>query len=138
MTTDLVTKEGLNRDGDRRGMNPQSQANLRPNRNGRLPAKVSLTSLTKREIARVPTIEEDGFDGKGKPNAYWIVRRAVRDARNSDRYARTEIWERTEGKVPGDQPPPLNDNRVINFIISGEKCGEMIDGIAKRLTDATE
>ena len=91
--------EKLNSNGNRRGMSPESQRNLRPNRNGRLPAKVSLTSLTKRELERIPTMEEDGFAGKGKSNAWWIARTAVRDARKGDRSAREQVWERTEGKV---------------------------------------
>lgn len=95
----MTNDSKFNKNGNRRGMSAESQKNLRPNRNGRLPASISLTSLTKRELIRVPTIEEDGFDGEGMPNAYWIARNAVRDARNSDRYARTEVWERTEGKV---------------------------------------
>lgn len=102
--------EQMNSNGNRRGMHPNSRKNLRPNRNGRLPAKLSLTSLTKLELARIPTMEEDGFEGKGQSNAWWIARNAVRDARKGDKSARQEIWERIEGKVsqpietPADKP----------------------------------
>lgn len=96
---DRASDTQLNSRGNRRGMPSNSRKNLRPNRNGRLPAKLSLTSLTKQELARIPTVEEDGFDGKGKSNAWWIARIAVRDARKGDRSARQEIWERVEGKV---------------------------------------
>jgi len=119
----------LNRNGDRRGMSLNSQRNLKPNRNGRLPAKLSLTSLTKRELARIPTIESDGFDGKGESNAYWIARNAVRDARSGDKYARTEVWERTEGKVT--QPIGGKDGEPIKteIIVSNDTAKQLTKAI---------
>ena len=96
MTND--SEKRVNRNGNRRGMSPKSRANLKPNLNGR-PPEDTITSHVKGELTRIPTMEEDGFDGKGKTNAWWIARNAVRDARNSDRSARQEVWERVEGKV---------------------------------------
>lgn len=121
----------LNRNGNKRGMNSKSQGNLRPNRNGRLPAKVSLTSLTKRELARIPNIEEDGFDGKGLPNAYWIARKVVIEARVGDKYARTEVWERTEGKVT--QPISGEDGEPVKVEIhvSSEAAKKLTEQILK-------
>ena len=37
-----------------------------------------------------------------------------------------------------DNFPQVSDNRVINFIISGEQGTELIEGISKRLTEPKE
>jgi len=91
--------EQLNRNGNKRGMNPKSRGNLKPNLNGRPPNILTITSLVKQELLRVPTLAEDGFDGKGKTNAEWIARKAVLLARTGELRALDEILNRTEGKV---------------------------------------
>jgi len=122
--------EKLNSNGNKRGMSAVSQNNLRPNRNGRLPAVLSLTSLTRRELARIPTIEEDGFDGKGKSKAWWLARNAVRDAMKGDRAARQEVWERIEGKVTipigGD-----SENPVYIITVPSEEGRQNIERVMK-------
>lgn len=69
------------------------------NPNGRPRKEACLTSLLKEELERIPTVEQDGFDGKGRTNAWWIIRKAVMEARSGDKSAREEAWERAEGKV---------------------------------------
>lgn len=46
-----------------------------------------------------------------------------------------ELLDRVDGKLHDVPPPGFNDNRVINFILSGEQGKELIEGISKRLTD---
>ena len=111
----------LNKNGDHRGMSPKSRANLKPNLNGR-PPEDTITSHVKGELTRIPTMEEDGFDGKGKTNAWWIARNAVRDARNSDRSARQEVWERVEGKVT--QPIGGEGGGDIKIVVEFENLGQ--------------
>lgn len=41
-----------------------------------------------------------------------------------------EVWDRVEGKVPGDQPPVTQDNRVLNIIVLNEDTKQLIEGIA--------
>lgn len=38
-----------------------------------------------------------------------------------------EVWDRTEGKLT--DTPILQDNRVINFIVSGDKAKELMEGV---------
>ena len=114
---DNINNEQLNSNGNRRGMNQNSRNNLHPNRNGRLPSKLSLTSLTKVELARVPTMEEDGFDGKEHNNAWWLVRRQVREAREGDKVSRSEVWDRAEGKVATPVDLGNRDGQPIRHIV---------------------
>ena len=112
--------EQLNSSGNKRGMHPNSRKNLsKPghtnNPNGRVASILSITSLVKEELVRIPTMEEDGFDGKGKSNAWWIARNAVRDARKGDRTARQEVWERLEGKVT--QPIGTPEGRPLEVTV---------------------
>lgn len=60
----------------------------------------SLTKLLDDELKRIPTMQDDGIDGKGRTNAQLLIKSQVRDARCKDNQARKEIWERKEGKVP--------------------------------------
>lgn len=38
-----------------------------------------------------------------------------------------ETWDRTEGKLT--DTPLIQDNRVINFIVSGDKAKELMEGV---------
>lgn len=86
------------------GKHPNSLKNLEkrtswlPGQSGN-PRGVSLKAHLDTELERSPTMEHDGFDGKGKTNAQLIIQSQVRDARTGDNAARKEIWEREEGKV---------------------------------------
>lgn len=112
----------LNSFGNRRGMSANSRENLsKPghtnNPNGRLPSSLSIISLVKEELARVPTLAEDGFDGKGHNNAWWIARNAVRDARKGDRTARQDVWDRVEGKVTIPIEPVGKNGTIATFML---------------------
>ena len=129
----------LNKNGNRRGMSPNSKNNMsKPghtnNPNGRTLSSLSIVSLVKEELARVPTIQEDGFDGKGKNNAWWIARNAVRDARAGDKAARQDVWDRVEGKVTLPVEPVGKNGAIATFMLV------MSDGskrTAKELADRT-
>ena len=113
--------EQLNKNGRPQGMHPNSQRNLEkrkswePGESGNHQGQ-SLKAILTEELLDVPTIEADGFDGKGRTNARLMIRKAVLDARSGDRYARAEIWERQEGKVT--QPIAGPDGEpVATFIL---------------------
>lgn len=40
-----------------------------------------------------------------------------------------EVWDRVEGKVPGDMPPGFQDNRTINIIVSTEEAKQLTEGV---------
>jgi len=44
-----------------------------------------------------------------------------------------EVWDRVEGKVPGDNQVVLQDNRAINIIVSSDKAKELTEKIGDRL-----
>jgi len=49
-----------------------------------------------------------------------------------------EVWERIEGKVPGDQLAGYQDNRTVNIIVSNGETKELMGKIANwthQLTD---
>ena len=43
-----------------------------------------------------------------------------------------ELWDRVEGKVPGDQPVIQNDNRVLNIIVADKRTAELMGRIGER------
>lgn len=112
----------LNKRGDRRGTDPKSLRNLerrkswQPGHSGN-PKGRSLKSRLDEELDKVPTMERDGFDGRGQPNAYWIIRNQVRDAREGDTAARKEIWERRDGRVTEKHEVELTEPaKYINVV----------------------
>jgi len=59
----------------------------------------SITEAINSELERVPTIELDGFDGKGRTFAQIIGLKTVQLAAQGDDRARNTVLERTEGKI---------------------------------------
>ena len=103
--------DSLDKQAENKGKPHRWQPGESGNPNGRPKKEACLTSLLKEELDRIPTIEQDGFDGKGKTNAWWIIRKAVIEARSGDKAAREIAWERAEGKVTiqigGDEDKPI-------------------------------
>lgn len=81
---------------------------------------ISLTAMVRSELDRIPTIKEDGFDGKGKSNAYWIAYGYVTQARDGDRGMIRDILDRLEGKpvqiLSGPGGGPIETKQEIKVI----------------------
>jgi len=81
------------------------------NPKGRPPKIRYLSELLEEEGKRIPTIEQDGFDGHGLKNDILLARALYRKARNGDPKAIEIILERREGKVTlpigGDEQNPI-------------------------------
>lgn len=82
---------------------------------------ISLLDLLKSELGRVPTKDVDGFDGKGKTNAWWLIHEYVMEARGlANITAIKDILDRLEGKpaqaITGAGGGPIELNQNIKVI----------------------
>ena len=117
MTTEIVSgskpKYG-------RGMNPNSRLNLRPPwKPGDVVPKNGGYTVTHR-LKQLIQEESDFIPPNANPNDKLyrdqIARAIVKRAACGDVPMVKELLDRTEGKVPGDQPPPAEDNRSVTFV----------------------
>ena len=87
------------------------------NPSGRKKKEISLIALLKEELARIPTLEDDGFDGEGKSNGYWLVKKLIEGAREGDRKNISDILDRVEGKpvavIAGPGGGPIDQQITI-------------------------
>lgn len=95
------------------------QPGHRPAQHGKGSKKVSLTGIIRSELERIPTMAEDGFDGKGKTNAYWIAHNLVNEARDGDKASMKDVLDRIEGRpaqvLSGPGGGPIETRQVISF-----------------------
>ena len=81
---------------------------------------ISLMALLIDELNRIPTLEEDAFDGEGKTNAWWMIHYYVRDARDSNLAAAKDILDRILGKptqtITGPGGGPLQVDQRVEVI----------------------
>ena len=115
------------RDRNKRVMNPNSLANLRP---GNPPVDIpqnngySLTAELKHAL--------------NKEKRLAIVNSIIEGAILREPAPFHELWDRVEGKVPGDQPPANQDNRVVNIYVTSDKAKELMSRVAERLLPPVE
>ena len=88
----------LNRSGNKRGIHPNSQANLRPNWHKGQSGNPEGLSL-KRYISDILRKPLEGIDSKKAKAIELLALAIVRDAIKGSKEDRKEIWERLEGKV---------------------------------------
>ena len=135
MTIGLARPTRLTKLGvpDRRGTNPVSLANLKPpykpgeNGHGRVyPLKERL-----RHALDHPLKEPNPDAPAGERIVYATLKGAI-NCEPTFAHLR-EVWDRVEGKVPGDQPPAVNqDNRVLNIYVMDEKTKDLIAQVKDR------
>ena len=108
MTTEISTSS---QKIDGRGKHPNSRANLipfKPGQNGNphpgYPLKERL-----QDLLRKPLKEPDKKAPAGEHVAYATLKGAIEREPTPFK----EVWDRTEGKVPGDTVPPQNINIVF-------------------------
>lgn len=82
---------------------------------------ISLLDLLREELSRAPTKDTDGFDGKGKSNAWWLIHEYVQEARGAANIqAIKDILDRLEGKpaqaITGAGGGPIQLNQKINVV----------------------
>ena len=124
MTTDVVARPPRYAPG----MHPNSRANLKPpykpgeNGHGRVyPLKERLAHALDH-----PLTEPKADAPAGDHLVYATLKAAIEIIPVAFR----ETWDRVEGKVPGDQPPVNQDNRVLNVIVLNEQTKNLIADIA--------
>lgn len=83
---------------------------------------ISLLDELREELASIPTKEKDGFDGKGKSNAYWLIHNYVAEARDAGNIqAIRDILDRLEGKpattIQGSGGGPIQIAQTIHDVI---------------------
>lgn len=82
---------------------------------------ISLLEILRSELNRIPTKEEDGFDGRGKSNAWWLIHEYVQEARGAANIqAIKDILDRLEGKpaqaITGAGGGPIQLNQNVNVV----------------------
>jgi hypothetical protein len=121
----------LNRFGDRRGMNPgSSKGRFKPGgggnpRNDRGGSPLSMVSLLKEELLRVPSKTQDGGDNKEKlTRARMLAQVIVDEALDGNVSLAREILERIDGKVTvaisGPGGGPLEVQQSVRIISQSE------------------
>lgn len=130
----------LNNSGNKRGMHPNSLKNLRSrwpkghsgNPKGRPKKGDSVTEAIREELERIPTIEADGLDGRGRTFAQIIARKTVQLAAAGDDRARNAVLERTEGKVVqpvgGEGGEPIKTEIIVTSSAGKNLTQRIIDG----------
>ena len=82
---------------------------------------ISLLDLLRTELSRIPTKEVDGFDGKDKSNAWWLIHEYVQEARGAANIqAIKDILDRLEGKpaqaITGAGGGPIQLKQTVNVV----------------------
>lgn len=89
------------------------------NPSGKKPKPINLIAMLRDELARIPTIEEDKFDGEGHTNAWWMVKNIMGQARDGDRNVARDLLDRLEGKPiatlagPGGGPIEVKQETTV-------------------------
>lgn len=83
----------LNKNGNKRGMHPNSQKNLKPNLGGRPRKDCSLTSILKEEINKIPPGEKQGRSWRQLLVLAWLT------GAMKNPVLLKELLDRLEGKV---------------------------------------
>ena len=96
------------------------------NPNGRPPNTNSITYWYKTLLA-----ENEGMPAKE------IAQTAIKKAKQGSIQHIQEVTDRTDGRLGADFSM-LNDNRVINFIVSSEENKELVEGVKDRLLPGKE
>lgn len=98
--TEIATQSNSNlRRGNPAWGNKKAGTGRSGNPTGAKPKEKILTHYVDIELDRVPTMEEDGIDGKGKTYGQLLVEKAFREALGGSYKHLEEIWKRTEGPV---------------------------------------
>ena len=84
---------------DKRGKNPNSLKNLRPNKNGRPRKEVSITNALREYMTEVPTITVGGQKNTDKTWAQLVALGMLLKSVKGDASMAREIIDRLEGKV---------------------------------------
>ncbi|KKN17525.1 hypothetical protein LCGC14_0965100 [marine sediment metagenome] len=121
-------KNQLNRNGNRRGMHPNSIANLKPipwvtGESGN-PKGQSITARQNEMYDEVCS-----FDGKDRTWREALAEGGMRQALTIP-VALSNLQDRQEGKVM-DTPTSYQDNRVVYIIVSSEKAKELTEKIGE-------
>ena len=104
----------LNRYGNRRGMHPNSRANIKPAgevQSLRFGPAVSLVALLREELTHIPDKALDGEENKERlTNAKLLVKRIMKEAIEGNVSLAREVLDRIDGRSaqvisgPGDSP----------------------------------
>ncbi len=127
-TKDIVSIEQVKY---KRGKHPNSLKNLRPRwklgQSGN-PHGQSLSAELKRALDK--PLKEPPEDA---PARDLLIYSTLEGAILREPTPFKEVWDRLEGKVPGDQPLANQDNRVVNIYVSSDKAKELMGKVAERL-----
>lgn len=88
----------------------------------------SLTSALKYSLSK--PVSQPALDAPARDH---VVYQTIQGALKREPTPFKEVWDRVDGRLD-NLPQGITDNRVINFIISGEQGKELIEGISERLT----
>ena len=135
--TSSVEQPKLNKNGDRRGMHPNSKANLQPPRwkpgESGNPSGLSLKRYVN-DVLREPL---KNIDPKTAKAIQLLALAIVRDAIKGSKEDRKEIWERLEGKVT--QPIGGQDGKPIQIEFDAKsKLLSLINNLATRSGEAED
>lgn len=118
----------LNRYGNRRGMHPNSRANIIPAgevQSLRFGPAVSLVALIRQELTQIPDKALDGEENKERlTNAKLIVKRIIREAVDGNVSLARELIDRMDGRsvqaISGPGGSPIEIQQSVRLISQSE------------------
>ena len=118
----------LNRYGNRRGMHPNSRANIIPAgevQSLRFGPAVSLVALIRQELMNIPDTGLDGEENKEKlTNAKLIVKRIMKEAIDGNVSLARELIDRMDGRavqaISGPEGRPIEVQQSVRLISQSE------------------
>ena len=119
---------------DRRGTNPNSLKNLRPNKNGRPRKELSITQALRDYMNEVPTITIGGQKNTDKTWAQLVALGMLLKSVKGDASMAREILDRLEGRVPQTTELTGADGGAVKYEINvtdsdtKDRLGKLVGG----------